>query len=69
MLESQKLICFLFIAFGLLGPQQMISQRIHFGSAKNVKSTAFDPKSETLYGIFQDSVVAFSGFQMNNRKA
>ena len=47
----------------------MNAQRFRVGSVGSLKSTAFDSKSEILYTIFQDSIVAYSGFQFNQRNA
>ena len=61
MFENLKVSYFVVILSGLTGFIPMNAQHFRMGSVGSLKSTAFDSKSEVLYTIFQDSIVAYSG--------
>jgi hypothetical protein len=53
---------------GLFSFSSVMAQRFPVGTVGSLKSTAFDHKSETLYTIFQDSIVTYSGIEFNQKK-
>ena len=59
MRNGLRALIFCLLCLGLAGFTPARGQTFHIGNAQTLKATAFDPKTQTIYAIWPDSIRAF----------